>query len=280
MCAVLRWTPANEFATRFAFGVVSRYYAYNFTQLSTFTNMNMSLNTGGPGRSYKYLQDQSLALWPFGFGLSYTTFSLSSASTTQLGRAGGGGGGGGGGGVALVVLQVPAWASSDAASHFAQPLQRRRWLASRAETEAVASASVTVTNTGAREGDEVVFLFKNATAAVRSGSSSSAFGGPDATVAHRELVAYARVSLAPGESATVQFNITAESLSTVDSHGTRHVLPGTYQLVFSRGHGDEPEVPVEVVLVPAEEEDEATVDAPRPQRLVLSTMLSDRGGRA
>eukprot|EP00041_Stephanoeca_diplocostata_P027722 m.769003 g.769003 ORF g.769003 m.769003 type:complete len:192 (-) comp23234_c0_seq1:349-924(-) len=35
--------------------------------------MNM---TDGPGRTYKYLKDPSLALWPFGFGLSYTTFAL------------------------------------------------------------------------------------------------------------------------------------------------------------------------------------------------------------
>ena len=40
---------------------------------SDFDDMKM---TDGPGRTYKYLKDPSLALWPFGWGLSYTTFQL------------------------------------------------------------------------------------------------------------------------------------------------------------------------------------------------------------
>ena len=34
-------------------GLCRRYYAYNFTVLSNFTDMNMSADATNPGRSYK-----------------------------------------------------------------------------------------------------------------------------------------------------------------------------------------------------------------------------------
>jgi beta-glucosidase len=45
------------------------------------TDARTGRNTG-PGRTYKYLKDPSLALWPFGFGLSYTTFSIANHTTS------------------------------------------------------------------------------------------------------------------------------------------------------------------------------------------------------
>ena len=53
----------------------------------------------------------------------------------------------------------------------------------------------------------------------------------------KQLVGYRRVSLRPGESTEVTFDVSARSLSTVDAHGTRHVLPGTHKFQLSRGHG-------------------------------------------
>ena len=61
--------------------------AYNYTVASDFDDMNMTSGPGNPGRSYKYLDDESLALWPFGFGLSYTTFSLTKGSDTETDAA-------------------------------------------------------------------------------------------------------------------------------------------------------------------------------------------------
>lgn len=94
------------------------YYAVNFTEASSFTNMNM---TTAPGRTYTYLNDSSYALWPFGFGLSYTEFQLHKPS-------------------APAQYQVPT-------------------------AEVTLRASVQLTNVGKVAGDEVVFLFLNATKA-------------------------------------------------------------------------------------------------------------------
>ena len=37
----------------------------------------------------------------------------------------------------------------------------------------------------------------------------------------------------------MRFDVAAERLSVVDAHGTRHVLAGAHELIFSRGHGVE-----------------------------------------
>lgn len=171
-----------------------------------------------PCRSYKYLKNESLALWPFGYGLSYTNFSLSSA-------------------------EVPDQVD----------------LASVQRTNAL-NASITVRNTGSVAGDEVVFLFQNATAAAGARSPS-----PDPQ-AKRQLIGFERVSLQPGESKTVTFSVSAENLSTVDRHGTRHVLGGRHSLIFSRGHGDTVEkfLTVNIPLTSRPNQDS--------NRLVVSTM--------
>ena len=156
--------------------------SFNFTQRSDFRNMNM---TDGPGRTYKYLKDESLAAFPFGFGLSLTTFALSPAQPPGLSLAG------------------PA---------------------------ATARVTVTVTNTGQRAGDEVVFLYHSAARAVRAYD-------PRDPVPWRQLIGYERVSLAPGAATAVHFDVTPEQLSVVDRGGTRHILAGEHELLLSRGHG-------------------------------------------
>ena len=69
------------------------------------------------------------------------------------------------------------------------------------------------------------------------------------------------MSLEPGESAVVTFSLTTQQLSTVDASGTRHLLPGVHDLVFSRGHGDELSLSFDVDL------------GGESERLILSTML-------
>jgi len=95
-----------------------------------------------------------------------------------------------------------------------------------------AAVSVKVSNTGKVAGDEVVFLFHNASAAQTAWD-------PLDPQALKQLLGFQRVTLAAGASTTVHFNVTADKLSVVDKEGTRHSLAGQHELILSRGHGKE-----------------------------------------
>ncbi|AUX21848.1 beta-D-glucoside glucohydrolase [Sorangium cellulosum] len=78
-----------------------------------------------------------------------------------------------------------------------------------------ASFEVTVTNTGARDGVEIVQLY------IEDRVTSS-------TWAVKELKASARLNLAAGEARTVRFDVPAAELSIVDAEGRRVVEPGEF----------------------------------------------------
>jgi beta-glucosidase len=78
-------------------------------------------------------------------------------------------------------------------------------------------ATVTVTNTGALGGDEVVEAYVTTPQA----------GGPI-----RSLVGFERVTLAPGASRDVSITIDPRSLSSVDEKGNRSILDGKYVLTL------------------------------------------------
>jgi beta-glucosidase len=77
---------------------------------------------------------------------------------------------------------------------------------------------VDVRNTGSRAGDEVVQLY------IRDDVSS-------ATRPVKELRGFQRVSLVPGETRTISFDVGPEHLSYHDSAMKRVVEPGTFQLM-------------------------------------------------
>jgi len=77
--------------------------------------------------------------------------------------------------------------------------------------------NVTVTNTGAREGTEVVQLYLRHDAA-------------SVTRPVRELKRFARVTLKPGDSRTVRFTLGAEDMAFYDLDLRRVVEPGTITL--------------------------------------------------
>jgi beta-glucosidase len=81
-----------------------------------------------------------------------------------------------------------------------------------------AQASVTVKNTGRRAGDEIVQLY------IRDVKSS-------VTRPVMELKDFARVSLAPGESKTVNFTITPQKLWFFDLNMKRTVEPGWFDIM-------------------------------------------------
>ena len=89
-----------------------------------------------------------------------------------------------------------------------------------AETDTV-HAEITITNTGDRKGTEVVQLY--------IGDIVTSYSWTD-----RELKAFQRVELEPGESKTVAFDIPVSNCTIVDSEANRIVEPGEFEVLI--GH--------------------------------------------
>ena len=83
------------------------------------------------------------------------------------------------------------------------------------------TAQVTVTNTGKREGDEVVQLYL---------SFPKVAGAP-----LRALRGFKRVHLKPGESQQVRFELTDRDLSMVNESGDTIVAAGSYSISIGGG---------------------------------------------
>lgn len=88
------------------------------------------------------------------------------------------------------------------------------------ETDTV-HAEITLTNTGDRKGTEVVQLY--------IGDIVTSYSWTD-----RELKAFQRVELEPGESETVTFDIPVSDCTIVDSEANRIVEPGEFEVLI--GH--------------------------------------------
>lgn len=86
----------------------------------------------------------------------------------------------------------------------------------------------TVTNTGARDGDEVVQAYLVPPAPTRPLGSTEA-------VLQRQLVGYRRINLKRGKGMAVAFTLTPRDMSIVDHDGRRHVAPGAYRLYVGGG---------------------------------------------
>jgi beta-glucosidase len=92
---------------------------------------------------------------------------------------------------------------------------------------------VEVTNTGAREGDEVAELYIHQRVA-------------SVTVPVEELRGFRRVSLKPGEKTTVEFTLTPDSLSLLDENMKRVVEPGTFDIMVGPSPAETQSVPLQV----------------------------------
>ena len=88
-------------------------------------------------------------------------------------------------------------------------------------TDGTVHASVTLTNTGDRPGIEVVQAYV--------GDLVTSYSWTD-----RELKAFRRVELQPGESATIEFDIPVADCTIVDPDARRIVEPGEFELLI--GH--------------------------------------------
>jgi beta-glucosidase len=124
-------------------------------------------------------------LFPFGFGLSYTTFTFTNLALTPSATSN--------------TVSGPAPSSCGCNS----------------QGTTLATARVTVTNTGAVTGTEVAQLYLG---------DPKAAGEPP-----RQLKGFARVTLSPGQSATLSFPLTGHDLSYWDDAAGGWVVPaGTF----------------------------------------------------
>ena len=97
-----------------------------------------------------------------------------------------------------------------------------------------ARVRVVVVNTGTRAGDEVAQLY------VRDQISS-------VTRPVKELKGLQRITLAPGEVQTIEFEITSDQLSFLDEHLERIVEPGRFDLMIGSNSAQLQTVELEVV---------------------------------
>ncbi len=91
------------------------------------------------------------------------------------------------------------------------------------------TAMVEVRNTGSIAGDEVAECYLMPPA-----------DGNDGLSPHLQLVGFQRLTLAPGETRTVQFTLTARELSEVDAKGNRSVQSGAYGLSIGGSQPHDP----------------------------------------
>lgn len=91
----------------------------------------------------------------------------------------------------------------------------------------------TVTNTGYRAGDEVVFGFFKP-------QRASLLALPlDNPVPRKQLFGFQRVHLAAGASIEVTLTLNSTALGLVDMEGHRSLHAGSYGIVLTRGHADD-----------------------------------------
>jgi len=167
------------------------------------------------GRTYLYFAGR--ALYPFGHGLSYTTFGYSELRLAA-GDAGGAAGDADG-------LAGDAGGLAGEAGGLAGEAGGPAVIAGPAGTGTLAVA-VDVTNTGSREGTEVVQVYARAIA-------------PRRRRPLRALAGFARVTLAPGQTRTVSVPVPVASLAYWDVAAHQMTVdPGDYEIMVGSSSAD------------------------------------------
>jgi len=161
------------------------WYPEEFTNQVTIFDMGMRPNktSGNPGRSYRFYT--GTPVYAFGSGLSFTSFDTK-----------------------MVASTVPAVFSTVVSEY--TMLKK--------DTTHVATISTTVTNTGDREGDQVVQIFA-------SPPNAGVNGAP-----LQNLIAFDRIHLEKGESTTLKFEIKSHQFTFADRQGYRTTQQGDWKI--------------------------------------------------
>lgn len=116
------------------------------------------------------------------------------------------------------MTQEPLFAFGEGLSYTRFGLRDLRVLTTEVRADGLVEAEVTVANTGTRPGVHTVQVY------IRDLVTS-------ATWAEKELKAWRRVPLAPGESRVIRLSLPAAECSMVDAAGERRVEPGEFELL-------------------------------------------------
>lgn len=116
------------------------------------------------------------------------------------------------------LTQEPLFAFGEGLSYTRFALRDLRVLTPEIKEDGLVEAEVTVSNTGMRPGVQTVQVY------IRDLVTS-------ATWAEKELKAWRRVSLAPGESRVIRLSLPAAECTMVDAAGERKVEPGEFELL-------------------------------------------------
>lgn len=174
--------------------------------------------TKGKGRGYRFWHGDA-PLIEFSAGLSYTTFAMAWKS--------GGDDDGASPSLQLAPVPPPTWRVT--------------------ELSDTTTLRIDVRNTGAMDGDEVVFVF-HVPHSPASGSSAAL------PLPKRRLVAFQRAAVAAGSSGGGKTQVVAialnatTALNLVDENGDAYLYPGTHSLVVTRGSSYAEEIVVSVVV--------------------------------
>jgi beta-glucosidase len=117
------------------------------------------------------------------------------------------------------LTREPLWAFGHGLSYTTFALDNPRVAPAVIAPTESATVSVDVTNTGSRLGDEVVQVY------IRDVLSS-------VTRPVKELAAFERVTLKPGETRTLSFSIGPDALSLIDRSMRRVVEPGAFEVLI------------------------------------------------
>jgi len=144
------------------------------------------------GRTYRFMEEEPL--YRFGYGLSFTTFRYANLKVSDVG------------------CQVSSGTDSPETGNL---------------TTDAFTVTVDVTNTGDRDGDEVVQLYlSDAEASV--------------PVPRHHLEGFRRIHLKAGETTSVIFKLKREQLACYDDEGKPFVEPGIFRISVGGGQPDDP----------------------------------------
>jgi hypothetical protein len=85
----------------------------------------------------------------------------------------------------------------------------------------------TITNTGSVEGDEVLLVYHNVSQEIRAAA--------DHPIPLKQLIAFERVTVVAGQSASIDFKLNDQNFMVVNADGERVTYSGQHSIIFSRG---------------------------------------------